>query len=311
MAAIVEVAAAVLLRPDGSFLLGRRPPGSVYAGHWEFPGGKLEAGETAHAALVRELAEELGIAVDCAHPWISREFIYAHAHVRLHFFRVSAWRGEVRLLQHDALHWQLPGATTVAPMLPANAPVLAALTLPDFYAITEAGKLGVDRQMQALLAALTSGLRLVQLREPGLPPWQRAAFVYAATDLCHSFGARVLVSADAELATATGADGVHFPAAQLLALTARPNLPLVAASCHNAEELAQAARLGLDFALLGPVRETASHPGLAGIGWDSFAELGAGSALPIYALGGLSRADLECAWAAGAHGVAAIRAAWD
>ncbi len=311
MAAIVEVAAAVLLRPDGSFLLGRRPPGSVYAGHWEFPGGKVEAGETPRAALVRELAEELGIAVDCAHPWITREFIYAHAHVRLHFFRVTAWRGEVRLLQHDALHWQLPGAAAVTPMLPANAPVLAALTLPDFYAITQAVELGVDRQMQALLAALQAGLHLVQLREPGLPPWQRAAFVYAATDLCHSFGARVLCHGEAELARQAGADGVHFTAAQLLALTARPDLPLVAASCHNLEELAHAAQLGVDFVVLGPVRETASHPGQPGMGWDSFAELGAGSALPIYALGGLSRSDMECAWAAGAHGVAAIRAAWD
>jgi len=311
MANIVEVAAAVLLRPDGSFLLGRRPPGSIYAGFWEFPGGKVEADETPRAALARELQEELGITVDGAYPWITREFAYAHAHVRLHFFRVLAWRGEVRDLQHDALHWQVPGTAPVTPMLPANAPVLAALTLPDFYGITQAGEIGVERQMQALRAALQAGLRLVQLREPHLAPAQRVAFAYAATELCHSFGARVLLNGDSRIAAQSGTDGVHFTATQLASLAARPDFTLVAASCHDARELALAARLGLDFAVLGPLRATASHPGLAGMGWDRFSQLIAGSPLPIYALGGLSRTDMEAAWQAGAHGIAAIRATWD
>jgi len=311
MANIVEVAAAVLLRPDGSFLLGRRPPGSIYAGYWEFPGGKVEAGETPRAALVRELQEELDIRVTLAYPWITREFSYEHAEVRLHFFRVVAWHGVVRDLQHDALQWQLPGATTATPMLPANAPVLAALALPDFYGITQASKIGADRQLQALRVAVSAGLRLVQLREPELAPTQRAAFYRAATALCHGFGARVLCNGDSRLAAEVGADGVHFTAAQLAALSARPDFHLVAASCHDAGELAQAARLGLDFAVLGPVRETASHPGLTGMGWDKFSCLIADSPLPIYALGGLARADLQAAWAAGAHGIAAIRAAWN
>ena len=119
---IVEVAVGVLLRPNGDFLLTSRPPGKVYAGYWEFPGGKIEAGESPRQALVRELHEELGIMVDVAHPWIVREFVYEHAHVRLHFFRVSSWSGELRDLQHDALAWQEAGAPAVAPMLPANAP---------------------------------------------------------------------------------------------------------------------------------------------------------------------------------------------
>ena len=308
---MVEVAAAVLQRRDGSFLLGRRPPGSIYAGYWEFPGGKVEDGETPLLALVRELHEELGIVVDRAHPWLTREFVYEHAHVRLHFFRVVAWQGEVRDLQHDALQWQMPGAASVTPMLPANAPVLAALSLPDWYGITQAATLGVDGQMQSLLKALQDGLRLVQLREPALAPARRAAFVYAAIDLCHSFGARVLVNGDKELAAQAGADGVHLTARQLLAAESRPDFPLAAASCHDASELAQAAQLGLDFVVLGPVRETASHPGQRGMGWQTFSQLIADSPLPIYALGGLGREDLDAAWCAGAHGIAAIRATWD
>ena len=307
---IVDVAAAVILREDGAFLLGRRPPGTVYAGWWEFPGGKVEAGETPRDALVRELAEELGIVVETAWPWITREHVYEHAHVRLHFFRVVRWTGELRDLQHDALEWQRTDAMTVAPMLPANAPVLAALALPDFYAISHAGEIGVDAQLAALATALAGGVRLVQLREPALTAARRAAFVFAAVDLCHSFGARVLVNGDEGLAHDAGADGIHLPAAQLLRSQKRPDFALVGASCHDRGELERAAQLGVDFALLGPLRETASHPGRAGIGWAAFAELVRDLPMPVYALGGLGRTDLDAARQAGGHGVAAIRGAW-
>jgi len=308
---IVEVAAAVILHPDGSFLLGRRPAGSIYAGYWEFPGGKIEAGETPRQALARELHEELGIVVETAYPWIVREFAYEHAHVRLHFFRVVSWSGELRDLQHDALEWQHAANTVVNPMLPANAPVLAALTLPDFYAISQAAEIGVDAQLAVLAKKLEQGLRLVQLRELALPAERRSFFVSAAVKLCHRFAARVLINSEADLAIESAADGIHLNAVQLMSLESRPNFPLVAASTHNAAELAQAVRLGLDFVVLGPLRETASHPGRPGLGWQDWGKLIAGTSLPVYALGGLTRADMHTAWQAGAHGIAAIRAAWD
>lgn len=307
---ITRVAAAVILREDGSFLLGRRAPGTYYPGYWEFPGGKVEAGETPHDALVRELAEELGIEVIAATPWIVREHVYEHAHVRLHFFRVTQWRGEIVDHVHDALAWQTPGAETVAPMLPANAPVLAALTLPGVYGITHAWQIGLAAQLAALDAALAHGLKLVQLREVALPEMQREAFAAAAVSRCRQYGARVLVNGDAQLARAIGADGLHLPARQLLALDRRPPFPLVAASCHERHELEHAARLGLDFAVAGPVLPTASHPHDAGIGWERFAALIRDLPLPVYAIGGLSPADLLAALAAGAQGIAAIRAAW-
>src|SRR5947199_6567145 len=88
---VIEVAAAVIQRPDGRFLLAQRPPGKVYAGYWEFPGGKVEPGELAERALARELHEELGIDVRSSYPWITREFVYPHGHVRLNFYRVLDW----------------------------------------------------------------------------------------------------------------------------------------------------------------------------------------------------------------------------
>ena len=307
---ITEVAAAVILREDGSFLLGQRAPDTFYPGYWEFPGGKVEPGETPREALVRELREELEIEVEEAAPWIVREHVYEHAHVRLNFFRVTRWRGEIRDHVHAALEWQRPGAPTVAPMLPANAPVLAALTLPALYGITHAWEVGAEAQLAALDAALARGLRLVQLREAGLPEMQRESFVAAAVARCRQYGARVLVNGDAQLARAAGADGLHLPARQLKALNQRPPFPLVAASCHDAAELQQAARLGCDFAVLGPVEATASHPGKVGMGWQEFAALVAGLPMPVYAIGGLAARDIATAQGAGAQGIAAIRSAW-
>ncbi|MDO8790078.1 MAG: Nudix family hydrolase [Sulfuritalea sp.] len=311
---LTEVAAAVIERraADGSveFLLGQRAPGTFYPGFWEFPGGKVEPGETPHAALLRELHEELGIEVVRADPWLRRQHVYEHAHVRLNFFLVREWHGEPHDHVHSSLAWQRVDAVTVSPMLPANAPVLAALALPEFYAITHAGEIGIDAQLLALAQALEAGLKLVQLREPRLDAARRSAFVHAAVDLCHQYGAKALVNADVVLAEASGADGVHLPAWQLALIAARPMFPLVAASCHSAAELELAGRLGCDFAVFGPVRATASHPKVAGIGWDNFAAAVAVPPVPTFALGGLSPADLDRAQRAGAHGVAAIRAAW-
>ena len=308
---VVEAAAAVILRPDGHFLLGRRPPGKPYAGYWEFPGGKIEPGETAAQALVRELHEELGIEADRYTPWITREFVYPHAHVRLHFFRVAGWHGEIRDIHHDALAWKRADNVDVSPMLPANIAVLRGLTLPDFYAITHAGDVGIEAQLKKLGQALAGGLRLLQIREPQLTVERREAFAREATRLAHAHGARVLVNGDIALARHVGADGVHLPSAQLMQLEARPDLPLVAASCHNAPELARAAALELDFAVLGPVRETLSHPSVGGLGWERCSHLLENISLPVFALGGLQREDVGTAQRLGAHGIAAIRAAWD
>ena len=167
---IVEVAAAVLVRATvagDEFLLAQRPADKIWAGYWEFPGGKVELGETAHAALVRELREELGIAVKTAYPWLMREFTYPHATVRLNFFRVTDWQGELHPHEGQQFAWQPLAAfvaeALVSPLLPANAPVLRALSLPSLYAISNASELGADEFLRRLERALGQGLRLLQL----------------------------------------------------------------------------------------------------------------------------------------------------
>ena len=307
---IVEVAAAVILRADGAFLLARRTAGKVYAGWWEFPGGKVEAGEPAAEALARELHEELGIDVRRAWPWLTRVFTYPHATVRLNFFRVTQWDGEPRGREGQDLAWQRLGDPLLEPMLPANAPIIASLGLPDEYAVSASNSLGEEEFLQHLEARLQKGLRLVQVREKELP---RNALLELAGKVCalaHRHGARVLVNGDAGLASEAGADGVHFSAQKLMGLQVRPHGLLVAASCHDAAELARAMALEIDFAVLGPVKATASHPGASTLGWDRFARVARGSTLPVYAIGGLRREDREDAWRAGAHGIAMISGAW-
>ena len=306
----VEVVAAVIERPDGAFLLAQRPAGKVYAGYWEFPGGKVEPGEPLAAALARELHEELGIAVEIAHPWIVQNYTYSHATVRLNFFRVRAWNGEPHGKEEQQLAWQRASAVDVAPLLPANAPVLRALQLPFEYAITHAAEVGVKQQLSLLDRRLAQGLRLIQVREKGMPAPELERFAAAAIALARPHGARVLINSDVELARRLGADGVHLASAQLARLERRPVIEWCAASCHSAEEVARAAQLGVDFAVLGPVQATPSHPGAIALAWEGFAALARGACLPVFALGGMKPDDLETAWRHGAQGIAMVRGSW-
>jgi len=119
----VDVAVGVLIAPDGQFLLTTRPPGKAYAGYWEFPGGKVEAGESIHEALRRELQEELGITIAGSQPWQIEVFDYPHALVKLHFRKVFAWEGELQMREGQQMAWQtLP--VQVQPVLPGTVPVL-------------------------------------------------------------------------------------------------------------------------------------------------------------------------------------------
>jgi 8-oxo-dGTP diphosphatase len=304
------VAAAVLHRPDGTFLLAQRPSDKIWAGYWEFPGGKVEAGESAYDALVRELHEELGIEVLTAYPWITRVFTYPHATVRLSFFRVTEWRGELYPHEGQQFSWQLVTDVKVTPVLPANAPILRALELPALYAISNAGELGVEEFLSRLQVQLDAGLRLIQLREKNLTPDALFELAIRTVAMAHAAGAKVLINGDVALAQAIGADGVHLTSVQLDQLTERPPVAWCSASCHTAEELSRAQVLGCDFAMLSPVLPTKSHPGAEHLGWARFSALAAGSSIPVYALGGLTREDMSTAWQRGAHGIALLRQAW-
>ena len=313
MSKIVEVAAAVMLRADGQeFLLAQRPEGKVYAGYWEFPGGKVEPGESVREALIRELQEELGITVTACSPWLTKQFTYPHATVRLHFWRVTAWDGEIGItapLEHAAVNWEKCGkSASVAPILPANGPILKALSLPTTMAITMAETEGTEVQVERLEAALSNGLRLIQIRDKNWPSAQRLWFAEVVTRLVHNHpNALVLVNDDAHIARGVGADGLHLSSASLIECTQRPDFEWVGASCHNALELAKAVELGCDYALLGPVLPTLTHPEASAMGWAEFTRLITDCPIPVFALGGMQGDMMLEAQQNGAHGIAMMR----
>ena len=307
---IVDVAVGVLIRGDGRFLLASRPAGKPYAGYWEFPGGKLETGEAVAHALARELREELGIEIGAAHPWVVREFEYPHAHVRLHFRRVFEWQGSPHAREGQQLKFAALTDLPDGPLLPATIPVLRWLDLPPVLAITDAAELGTDRFYEQLDLALARGLRFVLFREPKLgAAGARAAFEKTLRRV-RDAGARLIVSSRHPGEWAADTDGVHLTSRDLLALRKRPDHRWVGASVHDRETLEHATRLGVDFAMLGQVATTPSHPDTIPLGWVGFADCVANTAIPVYGVGGLSPTDLVQAITLGAHGIASQRSVW-
>lgn len=309
-APVINVAVAVLQDENGRVLLAQRPRGKPSEGFWEFPGGKFEVGEDALRALKRELHEEIGVELERAYPWLTQEYAYPDKVVRLHFYRVPAWSGLLHGREGQHVSWEDPAAVKVGPLLPANHPVMRALSLPTLYAITHAEKYGLNDFMDRLTAALQRGVRLIQVRERNMSPDQLAQFARRVVRLAHDHGARVLINGDEALALRVGADGVHLQAKQLMRLNTRPSTDLFAVSCHDAEELARAAEMGADFVVLSQVLPTPTHPDVPGIGWQKFGDLVYDYPLPVFALGGMRVELLDTAMSHGAHGIALLSGIW-
>ena len=310
----IHVVAGVIRDARGRILLARRTEGRDLAGRWEFPGGKVEPGESPEAALVRELREELGIEASVGAALIRVPQQYPDKRLVLDVRQVE-FRGVPKGLDGQALVWAPAHTLAAYPMPPADRPVVAALLGPDRYLVTP---LPADDKawLASLARALEAGVRCVQLRAPGLGPsrWSRLAAQAVAS--CREAGAEILVNGDPELAQRLDA-GLHLRSAQLRDAGIGDALaPLkaagrrIGASCHDAEDLLRAQALGCDFAVLGPVLATASHPGVPGIGWEAFATMREQVSLPIHAIGGLGIDDIGIARAHGAQGVAAIRGLW-
>jgi 8-oxo-dGTP diphosphatase len=307
----LHVVAAAIQDEAGRVLLTRRHLRSHQGGLWEFPGGKVEAGEDAVQALARELREELGIMPTALRPLIRVPHRYPERAVLLDVWRVDAFSGSPRACEGQPLVWAAPDDLLQIPMPAANRPVANAVRLPSRYLITpEPGETALF--LGKLESALGQGLRLIQLRARQVADNAFRQLVRDCVSLCRGHGAQLLLNAEPELAMELGAHGVHLTSARLQGLERRP-LPIdrwVAASCHDVEELARAARLGVDFAVLSPVRPTRSHPGAQPLGWDTFGALVDSCPFPVYALGGVGPEHLPSAHTHGGQGIAAMGALW-
>lgn len=306
------VAVAVLRDRDGRALLQRRTAGRACAGYWEFPGGKIESGESTAAALTRELREEIGVVPTAFSEWVARRRADRDGAIDLRFARVRAWRGAPSAREGQEMGWFSPAAPPPRPFLPANEPIWRWLSLPEICALVDLDSRPSIPPPETFWSDIERGLRgglrmiLIRAKTAAAPAPQIAALARRA----RFFGALVVCNGDEEIARAIDADGWHASAAKLRQIRRRPDFRFFGASCHDEQELARARDLGADYALLSPARETLSHPQAPPLGWTRFAAAARGAGVPVYALGGMTRRDLETARANGAHGIALLRAAW-
>ena len=307
----LPVVAGVIRDGVGRVLLAQRPPRHQHAGLWEFPGGKREPEETPEAALRRELEEELGIQAGKLNALIRVPFDYPQRAIELDAYELESFSGEPVAREHAALRWWLPEDLPLDQLPEADRPIAAALRLPEFMAITPATPIDSAGLLAGVQRLAASGFQLIQLRCPEWPPARQRALAAELLGERPELARRLLLNADIVGAEQLGC-GLHLRSNQLQALSGRPLAAKqwLSASCHNADDLQRAARLGVNAVVLGPVRHTATHPGQAGMGWTEFAELRACSSLPVYAIGGLQASDLGMARRHGAQGIAAIRAFW-
>lgn len=301
----LHVAVAVLRNSSNEYLISQRLPGTHMGGLWEFPGGKLEPGESAFQALQRELYEEVGLTIRQADPLIRVEHDYPAKQVLLDTWLVTDWTGEASGREGQRVAW-VGGDQLPAFQFPqANLAIVQAATLPRLYPILDAAPSEV--LLQRLQNYINAGYSMVQLRAKTLPEGAFETLARQAIALCRASGVHLLLNADWNTARRLDADGVHLSSRQLMAIDALPADDfLVGASCHDARELARATQIGASFAVLSPVLKTTSHPGQAPLGWEAFEGLLNTAKLPVYALGGLNQSDLERAKHSGAQGLAGI-----
>lgn len=307
----IQVVAGVLRDRAGRVLITDRPVGKPMAGWWEFPGGKLESGEPAFDALERELHEELGIRVRYAYRLLRFTHRYPDKEVELDVWRVTAWDGRPNPNEGQRLEWVLPEELNDRQLLPADEPIVAALMLPPVMLVTpdpETEPAFLDKLRRSLLA----GVDLVQLRAPGMEATLFDNLALAVLALCRDHGARVILNTSPEQARVLHADGLHL--SHRSARRLRPDdwdgSLRLGISCHSVAELQTALEYSPDYLCIGPVQTSATHPGMAPLGWEAFAGLASSSPVPVYAIGGLCLRNLETARAHGGYGIAAIRALW-
>lgn len=307
-----HVAVGIVKNPKGEILVMERRADAHLGGHVEFPGGKLEAGESPEAALQRELKEELGIDMCRCRPLIQIPYSYAGRDVFLDVFRVTEYSGRARPLEGQEIGWRSVPALDGMRFPKANHGILRALQLPALIPVTPGAGQVRDFLRHFEDTVRQRGVGLVHFRSHELDPRHYLRLAGDCLRTCHRHQVRLVLNADAASLGQVDAAGLHLTSRRLGAVDTRPlgKEYLVSASCHTLDEVLHASQAGLDYLFLGPVREKVCGAPVESLGWKRFARLARQSAVPVYAIGGLGPADIDVAIAHGGQGVAAIRAVW-
>ncbi|WP_083264704.1 Nudix family hydrolase [Pseudohongiella acticola] len=312
----VHVAVGVILDSIGQVLVARRAEQQHLGGLWEFPGGKLEPGETVHTALCRELKEELDIEVEHSRPLCRIEHNYPGKAVLLDVWIVDRFKGTPRGIEHQPLRWLPTAQLDPAEFPQANRLIIRRLQLSDRLAIIDLPAANINLPPQLPVTDVLLRLRC----------WQKdqySAYLTAVRQTIQAWGDNspgIILDLSAaslagngfvseELCQLPGLKGLHVHGGLLQTLSERP-VPehlLLGVSCHDQHELELAAKVDADYALLSPVKATATHPDVRPLGWDRFQSLAQHSTVPVYALGGMQASDLITAHSHGGRGIAGIR----
>jgi 8-oxo-dGTP diphosphatase len=312
---VIHVAAGVVINAQGRILVAKRPKEKHQGGLWEFPGGKIEAGESAHSALVRELEEEIGIGIKSSEPLIRIRHDYPDKRVCLAVLQVNQFSGEAWGREGQEIAWVAPADLPHLEFPAANTPIVAAARLPRQLMITGAFK-SEKEFLRLLRQGLENPVGMVQFRAPWLAHGDYLELARKAHEVCRARGIPMLLNCGTDtfriLESEGSCDGLHLTSQALASLGERPIARdlWLSAACHNLEQIKQAEAIGADFISLSPVQPTQSHPQTATLGWNEFSTNAEAASLPAYALGGLGPGDLNQAIAKGAQGVAAIGAYW-
>jgi 8-oxo-dGTP diphosphatase len=300
----------VVQNPAGEVLISFRDPSRHQGGLWEFPGGKVDSGESVQQALCREFQEELGITPTEFFPFKKILFQYSDRKVLLDVWRITQYHGEPKGLEGQSVKWKAAPELRFSEFPAANKDIVRLLKLPKEIPITPQ----VDSlpELLAVLSRLAAkNCKMIYCRQPQLKASEFYHWYQSAYELCSDLGVALFHSMDA-MPAGTGAltGGLHARATRLMSLISRPcgSEQYFSASCHSLEELAKAQALGADFVFLSPVMPVARYGDANALGWERFRQLAGSVSLPVYALGGVGSNELQQAITSGAMGVAGIRA---
>lgn len=317
MTKLVHVAVGVIVNADGKILIAKRPVNVHQGGLWEFPGGKVDAGEMIEQALVRELYEELAIDVLASQPLIQIRHHYPDKSVLLDVHKITQFTGSPIGNEGQPVQWVDARALEKFEFPAANRPIISAIKLPEKYVIT-GPSLDTTDFIARLHCVLEKGLRIVQLRVADFNVDTHQSLLDAAMRAVDQSNANLVINcslAEYHRAIQSRSDttfGLHLNHHHAAVINQRPvgRQVLFGVSCHNAEEIVHAQHIGADYLFLSPVLPTDSHPSATLLGWESFSALVELANIPVYALGGVGDGHITMAQSCGAQGVAGISAWW-
>ena len=302
----LHVAVAVIKNTQQQVLISKRANNVHQGGLWEFPGGKIEAGECVFTALKRELFEELGISMATAVPLIKIKHHYPDLSVLLDVWQVNDFSGIAYGKEGQQIKWSAINQLSDNNFPAANKAIITAARLPQYYAILNDGdEVALLTKLEKIL---NKQISLIQLRLKNSTVSQIKQFLTQANPLCKQHQVQLLINSGVSNSQQLNVDGLHLTSFDLMALEKRPMVKgWLAASCHNLSQLQHAEKIGVDFAVLAPILPTQTHPNAKTLGWQLLSQLLEKINIPVFALGGVTRSDVEKVQSLGGQGIAGIR----